>query len=97
MMMIITRTIDLGEALEITVSSMFIVFLILILLAFIVSLFKYIPNIERITKKYNKKPKAEYFSFESMEEDMKVAVLVATVACKSDVKSDVELKSVRKL
>lgn len=92
-----TANIDLVETIQITLSSMFIVFLILILLAFLVSLFKFLPHGEQLATIYNKKSKKEYVPFENMDEDMKVAVLVATVACKSDSKSEVVLKSVRKL
>ena len=95
--MMIPRNINLAETLEITISSMFIVFLILILLAFIVSLFRFIPDIERLKQKHKKKRKQKYISFEDMDEDKRVAVLVATVVCKNNLQSDVVLKSVRKL
>lgn len=93
----IARSIDLIETLEITFSSMLIVFMILILLAFIIGLFRYIPEIERFTQKYKKRHKQKYISFESMDEDMKVAVLVATIVCKKELKSNVVLKSVHKV
>lgn len=89
--------INLLETLEITISSMATVFLILLLLTGIVTLFKFIPEVESLTKKYNKKRKQKYVTFNQMDEDMQVAVLVATIKCKKDSNSDVVLKSVRKL
>jgi len=93
----ILTDITMGETFQITISSMLIVFLILLLLAGLVSLFKYITEAERLTQKYKKKRRQKYVSFDNMDEDMRVAVLVATVACKKESNSDVVLKSVRKL
>lgn len=88
---------NIYEALEITVSSMLIVFAILLLLAGMVSLFRYIPEVERLTQKYRRKRKPKYIPFEKMNEDMQVAVLVATIKCQQDTKKDVYLKSIREI
>jgi len=93
----ITTDITLIETLKITISSMLIVFVVLLILMFMVSLFKYIPEVEAITKKYGKKNKRTYVNFENMDEDMKVAVLVATITCKQELQSDIVLKSVKQL
>ena len=89
--------ITLLETLEITISSMLIVFMILLLLAGVVSLFKYIPDSATLTKKYKRKRNRKFVSFENLTEEMKVAVLMATICCKEEFKKDVVLKSIRKL
>ncbi|XMB86027.1 OadG family protein [Mycoplasmatota bacterium WC44] len=91
------ENITLIETLEITIISMLIVFSILILISFIVSLFRFIPDSERISKKYKKNKKRDYISFEKMDDDMKTAVLVATIDYRNEVKTDVRLKSIKKL
>lgn len=93
----LTTNIDLWETLEISISSMVIVFLVLIILMGIVSLFRFIPSEHRFTHKYDKKRRRKYIPFEEMDDDMKAAVLVATIEAKQNNDKDVELKSVRKL
>lgn len=90
-------TITLLETLQITIMSMGIVFLVLVLLMCVVYLFKYIPNIEHIDTKFRKRPKPTFTPFEEMDEDMQVAVLVATVDYQKKTKKDVKLKSIRKI
>lgn len=90
--------ISMSETLQITISSMLIVFIVLVLLMFIVSLFKYIPEVERINANFKRRKKRpKYIPFEEMDEDMQVAVLVATINYQQKTKNDVVLKSVRKL
>ncbi len=90
--------ISMSETLQITISSMLIVFIVLVLLMFIVSLFKYIPEVERINANFKRRKKhVKYIPFEEMDEDMQVAVLVATINYQQKTKNDVVLKSVRKL
>lgn len=90
--------ITLNEALSITISSMTIVFLILLLLTGLVYLFRFIPELESLTHKYNKrKRRKKYVTFNNMDEDMQAAVLVATIVCQKETGTDVELKSVRKI
>ena len=89
--------IDLLEALNITIMSMGIVFLVLIVLMFVIWLFKFIPNNEKLGKKFKRKRKNRYVDFEKMDDDMKAAVLVATIKYQQETKNDVVLKSVRKL
>lgn len=93
----LTTEISINDAIGLTLSSMLIVFLVLVILMGLVYLLKYVPEAEKLNKKYNKKNKKKYINFDDMEEDMKVAVLVATIACKKDLQSDVVLKSVRKI
>lgn len=89
--------ITLLETLQITVMSMGIVFLVLVLLMLVVHLFKYIPNVESVNTKFRKRPKPKFVPFEEMDEDMQVAVLVATIDYQKKTKNDVQLKSVRKI
>lgn len=89
--------ISLLETIQISVSSLLIVFFVLIIIMFLVSLFQYIPDGGRITHKYKKHKKAKYVPFEEMDDDMQVAVLVATINYQQKTKNDVVLKSVRKL
>jgi len=63
----------------------------------ILYLFKYIPEVEGLSKKYGRKRKRKYVVFENMDEDMQVAVLVATVFCKKELNTDVVLKSVKRV
>ncbi len=87
----------LFETLEITIISMIIVFSILILLSFVLSLFKYLPTSERITKKYKRKKRRTFVNFGKMDEDMRVAALVATIDYREEVKMEVRLKSVKRV
>ena len=81
------------EAVGITISSMAIVFTILIIIMFIIYLFKFIPS--PVEDKQVKPLKS--IPFEDMEEDMKVAVLVATIDYQKQTSNNVVLKSVRKI
>ena len=77
---------------------MLIVFMILALLTGIVWAFRFIPNADKIDTKYKKsKRRQKFVTFNNMDEDMRVAVLVATIVCKKENNTDVVLKSVRKL
>ena len=89
--------IDLLEAINISISSMLIVFIILLLIMGILMLFKYIPELEYVTNKYRKNHREKFVPFEKMDDDMKVAVLVATIDYKKTTTNDVVLKSVKKL
>lgn len=86
---------DLLYMLEITMSSMLIVFGILTLIMLIIMLFKFIPNEKEEVKE--QAPAKKSIPFESMDEDMKVAVLVATIECEKEYNKNVVLKSVRKI
>lgn len=81
------------EAVGITISSMAIVFTILIIIMFIIYLFKFIPS--PVEDKQVEPLKS--IPFEDMEEDMKVAVLVATIDYQKQTSNNVVLKSVRKI
>lgn len=84
------------EALQITITCMIIVFVVLVILMFLVSLFKYLPQTELRQK--TKSPKRDkYVSFDDMDEDMKVAALVATINYKEETKKEVKLKSIRRI
>lgn len=85
------------ETLQITLISMLIVFSILILLSLIVSLFKYLPESKRITKKYKRKKKRSFVNFDKMDEDMRVAALIATIDYREEIKSEVRLKSIKRI
>jgi len=85
------------ETLEITIISMVIVFSILILLSLVLSLFKYLPTSDRITKKYKRKKRRSFVNFDKMDEDMRVAALVATIDYREEVKMEVRLKSVKRV
>lgn len=84
------------EALQITINCMLIVFFVLLLLMGVVSLFKYIPEIKLWNKK-NTKKRQKYVPFDEMDDDMKVAALVATIHCKNETKGEVKLKSIRRI
>ena len=85
--------ITLKETLEITFSSMIIVFSILALIMAVIYLFKFLPE-----EKQDLIPKKkESIPFEEMDEDMKVAVLVATIECQNEYKKNVRLKSVKRI
>ncbi len=88
--------ITLIETMQITLISMLIVFSILILLSFLVSLFKYLPDSERINKKYKRK-KRSYVNFDKMDEDMQVAALIATIDYREEIKKEVRLKSIKRI
>lgn len=84
------------EALQITISCMLIVFFVLLILMGVVSLFKYIPEVKLKNRK-NTKKQSKYIPFDEMDEDMKVAALVATIECKEQTKKEVKLKSIRRI
>lgn len=84
------------DALQITINCMLIVFFVLLILMGVVSLFKYIPEIKLWNKK-NTKKRQKYVPFEDMDEDTKVAVLVATIHAKNETNNEMKLKSVRRI
>lgn len=75
------------QAIETSLISITVVFLILGLLTLVLLLFKYIPTGEK---------KEKVVSFEEMDEDMQVAVLVATIEARKN-NTNMRLKSVRRL
>lgn len=91
-----SENITLLETLEITIISMLIVFSILITLSLVVGLIKYLPNYDRINKKYKRK-KRSYVNFDKMDEDMQVAALIATIDYREEVKCEVRLKSIKRI
>jgi hypothetical protein len=91
-----TENISIMDTLEITLVSMMIVFSILILLSIMVSLFKYLPNSERLNKKFKRK-KRSFVNFDKMDEDMQVAALVATIDYREEIKGEVRLKSIKRI
>lgn len=91
-----SENLSLMETLEITLISMFIVFSILILLSMVVGLFKYLPDWKRINKKYKRK-KSSFVNFEKMDDDMRVAALVATIDYREEIKKEVRLKSIKRI
>ena len=88
--------INLAEALQITINCMLIVFIVLVILMGLVSLFKYLPE-TKIRTHSHKVKKDKYVSFCEMDEDMKVAALVATIKYKEETKKEVKLKSIRRI
>ncbi len=88
--------INLLEALQITIICMLIVFTVLLILMGIVSLFKYLPQKE-IRQKISSKDNHKYVEFDEMDEDMKVAALVATINYKEKTTKEVKLKSIRRI
>jgi Na+-transporting methylmalonyl-CoA/oxaloacetate decarboxylase gamma subunit len=88
--------INLAEALQITINCMLIVFMVLVILMGLVSLFKYLPQTEIRTKSHKVK-KDKYVSFDEMDDDMKVAALVATINYKEQTNKEVKLKSIRRI
>jgi|AntAceMinimDraft_16_1070373.scaffolds.fasta_scaffold752935_1 predicted Holliday junction resolvase-like endonuclease len=95
----IILNISLVEALKIALNSIILLFIVLIVLMIVVSLFKYIPKVDALANKQKKKASHshKYTAFDEMDEDMQVAVLTATICYKNEIKNDVKLKSVRKL
>lgn len=81
------------DGLKLTVPSILIVFLILIVLFFIISFFKYLPK-DKVTEK-TKKSKAA--SNSSNDEDKMVAMLMASIASKEDFDGDVRIKSIKRI
>lgn len=99
-------TISLMTALEITVLSMFVVFLILSLLAFILSLFKHIPQEKIVENKVKPKQdlktepvqRAKFDPSKITDERMLVAMLVATIeASKDENNSNVRVVGIKEL
>lgn len=84
------------EALQITINCMLIVFTVLIILMGMVSLFKFLPKTE-IRKHTRKSTKNKYVEFDKMDDDMKVAALVATIEYKEETNKEVKLKSIRRI
>lgn len=74
-------------AIETSLISITVVFIILGLLTLILIAFKYIPNSET---------KEQEVPFEDMDEDMQVAVLVATIDARRN-NTNMRLKSVRRI
>jgi hypothetical protein len=89
--------ISLVEALKIAFNSIILLFIVLIVLMIVVSLFKYIPKADAFALRHIKNASHKYTAFDKMDEDMQVAVLTATICYKHEIKIDVKLKSVRKL
>ncbi len=89
-------TISFAEALDITLTSMVIVFSILLLLSLLLELFRFLPNSERINKKYKKK-KRSFVNFDKMDDDMRVAALVATIDYREEIGKEVRLKSIKRI
>ena len=86
--------ISFTETLSITFISMLIVFGTLILIMGVIMLFRFLPQEDPTP--VVKKP-VKYIPFEEMDEDMKVAVLVATIDAQQEYNQEVVLKSVRKI
>ena len=79
---------NFSDALLITLFSMLLVFLILALLMFIISLLNYTRPAKPVPKEMN---------WEELDEDARVAALVATVDYAEETKQDVRLVSVKKI
>lgn len=76
------------EALEISLLSIVIVFLILYFVAFLISLLKYLVN----------KPAEKKFSVEDIkDDDMMVAMLVASIDYRQTHQTDFRIKSVKEI
>lgn len=88
--------INLIEALQITINCMLIVFTVLLILMGLVSLFKFLPKTE-IRKRTHKSTKNKYVEFDKMDNDMKVAALVATIEYREETNKEVKLKSIRRI
>ncbi len=89
-------TISLTETFSVTIISMVIVFSILLLLSLLLELFKFLPNSDRINKKYKKK-KRSFVNFDKMDDDMRVAALVATIDYREEIGKEVRLKSIKRI
>lgn len=80
-----------------------IVFLVLALLAGILSVLNRIKALDvkeeakPIAKSNTASVKREHIDFEALDDDMKAAVLVATIDYREEVKTDVELVSVKEI
>jgi hypothetical protein len=79
---------NLPEALLITLFSMLLVFFILFILMLVISAFKYLNP---------KKRAAENIAWDNLDEEGRVAALVATIDYAAETKKDVRLVSVKKI
>ena len=80
------------DGLKITIPSILIVFLILIVLLFIISFFKYLPK-DKIVEKTKKSMAIN----KSNDEDEMVAMLMASIVAKEDLAGDVKIKSIKRI
>ncbi|NLC66352.1 MAG: hypothetical protein GX752_05360 [Clostridium sp.] len=80
------------DGLKITIPSILIVFLILIVLLFIISFFKYLPK-DKIVEKTKKSMAIN----KSNDEDEMVAMLMASIVAKEDFAGDVKIKSIKRI
>lgn len=89
---------NFGEAVVITLVAMFLVFAILLILYVLISLLKKL-NVESKEELQEAQGKVirEPLDFETMDEDMKVAALVATIDYKSELNEDAKLVSIKRI
>ena len=81
------------DGLKITLPSIIIVFIILIILSFSISFFKYLPKdkvIEKTKKRKNIKKTND-------DEDEMIAMLMASILSKDEFSGDIKIKSIKRI
>ena len=88
---------DFPDALLITLFTMSLVFLILLFLMFTISAFKYLKFTKEKSPIVNEAPDKGVLNWDEMDEDMRVAALVATIDYNTETKEDAKLVSIKKI
>lgn len=95
---------NFGDALIITVISMFLTFIILIIILLTIKMLNLVNkkesnNNQNVVVKSNSftKSKSKLLAFEEMDDDMRAAVLVATIDYKTETNGDARLVSIKQI
>ncbi|MBP1920527.1 OadG family transporter subunit [Youngiibacter multivorans] len=88
---------SLMDGIRLSIFAMLVVFLILVLLQFIIYSFKFLPKDLGIKKSEVSNPSGTVPSINSQDEDEMVAMLMASILAKDDMKGNIRIKSIKRI
>jgi Na+-transporting methylmalonyl-CoA/oxaloacetate decarboxylase gamma subunit len=87
----------LMDGVRLSIFAMLVVFLILILLQFIIYSFKFLPKDLGLKKSEDSLPAGIATSSHSKDEDEMIAMLMASILAKDEMKGNIRIKSIKRI